>query len=45
MIETLINLKNNKFKGSANSHATGLQLERMKKFLNGLFKKRNGEYS
>ncbi|KAI0038012.1 ARM repeat-containing protein [Auriscalpium vulgare] len=41
MIETLINLKNNKVKRSATQHAGGDAVERMKKFLSGLAKRRH----
>ncbi|ETW83202.1 hypothetical protein HETIRDRAFT_244965, partial [Heterobasidion irregulare TC 32-1] len=40
MVETLVNLKNNKTKRSATQHAGGDAVERMKKFLAGLSKKR-----
>ena len=43
MIETLTNLKNNKVKKSATQHQGGDAVERMKKFLSGLGKKRHGE--
>jgi len=43
MIETLTNLKNNKIKKSATQHQGGDTVERMKKFLSGLGKKRHGE--
>ena len=42
MVETLVNLKNNKTKRSATQHAEGHAVERMKKFLTGLSKKRQG---
>ncbi|KAF9243388.1 hypothetical protein BU15DRAFT_86369 [Melanogaster broomeanus] len=41
MIETLTNLKNNKVKKSATQHQGGDAVERMKKFLSGLGKKRH----
>ncbi|KAI0264458.1 hypothetical protein BC834DRAFT_924661 [Gloeopeniophorella convolvens] len=41
MLETLINLKNNKVKKSAAQHAGGDAVDRMKKFLTGLGKKRH----
>ncbi|KIK94383.1 hypothetical protein PAXRUDRAFT_828062 [Paxillus rubicundulus Ve08.2h10] len=41
MIETLTNLKNNKIKRSATQHQGGDAVERMKKFLSGLGKKRH----
>ncbi|KAG9314967.1 hypothetical protein JVU11DRAFT_4076 [Chiua virens] len=41
MIETLTNLKNNKIKESATQHQGGDAVERMKKFLSGLGKKRH----
>ncbi|KAI9574026.1 hypothetical protein HD554DRAFT_2252704 [Boletus coccyginus] len=41
MIETLTNLKNNKIKKSATQHQGGDAVERMKKFLSGLGKKRH----
>ncbi|KAF8843775.1 ARM repeat-containing protein [Paxillus ammoniavirescens] len=41
MIETLTNLKNNKIKKSATQHQGGDAVERMKKFLTGLGKKRH----
>ena len=44
MIETLINLKNNKVKRAATQHAGGDAVERLKKFLAGLSKKRHGMY-
>lgn len=43
MIETLTNLKNNKNKKSATQHQGGDAVERMKKTLSGLGKKRHGE--
>jgi nucleolar MIF4G domain-containing protein 1 len=43
MIETLINLKNNKIKRTAGQqHQGGEAVERMKKFLSGMAKKRHG---
>ena len=43
MIETLTNLKNNKLKRTAGQqHRGGEAVERMKKFLSGLNKKRHG---
>jgi nucleolar MIF4G domain-containing protein 1 len=43
MIETLTNLKNNKLKRTAGQqHQGGEAVERMKKFLSGLTKKRHG---
>jgi nucleolar MIF4G domain-containing protein 1 len=44
MLETLISLKNNKLKKTGNAGQTGGNeaVERMKKFLNGLEKKRHG---
>lgn len=45
MIETLINLKNNKLKRTAGQvHQGGEAVERCKKFLSGLSKKRYREY-
>jgi hypothetical protein len=41
MLETLINLKNNKFKRAATQHAGGDVTERLKKFLTGLSKTRH----
>ena len=41
MLETLINLKNNKVKRAATQHAGGDVTERLKKFLNGLSKTRH----
>lgn len=43
MIETLVNLKNNKSKRAATQHAGGDAVERLKKFLSGLAKKRHRE--
>lgn len=43
MIETLTNLKNYKTKKSATQHQGGDAVERMKKFLSGLGKKRHGK--
>ena len=43
MVETLSNLKNNKIKKAAGQMAGGEAVERMKKFLSGLTKKRHGE--
>ena len=45
MIETLSNLKNNKIKKAAGQMAGGEAVERMKKFLSGLTKKRHGKSS
>ena len=42
MVETLGNLKNNKVKKAAGQTAGGEAVERMKKFLSGLNKKRHG---
>jgi nucleolar MIF4G domain-containing protein 1 len=42
MIETLTNLKNNKLKKGAMENQGGEAVERMKKFLLGLSKKRHG---
>ncbi|KAM5535944.1 hypothetical protein V8D89_010384 [Ganoderma adspersum] len=42
MVETLSNLKNNKVKKAAGQTAGGEAVERMKKFLSGLNKKRHG---
>lgn len=42
MIETLTNLKNNKLKRNATQNQGGDAVERMKKFLSGLSKKRHG---
>ncbi len=42
MVETLSNLKNNKVKKAAGQAAGGEAVERMKKFLSGLSKKRHG---
>lgn len=44
MIETLVNLKNNRAKHAATQHAGGDAVDRMKKFLSGLTKKRQGTY-
>ncbi len=41
MLETLINLKNNKVKRAATQHAGGDVTERLKKFLTGLSKTRH----
>lgn len=44
MVETLTNLKNNRIKKpAAGQHAGGDALERLKKFLSGLSKKRQGK--
>lgn len=43
MIETLVNLKNNKSKRAATQHSGGDAVERLKKFLSGLAKKRHCE--
>jgi nucleolar MIF4G domain-containing protein 1 len=47
MLETLINLKNNKLKKAGNAGQTGgtEAVERMKKFLSGLSKKKHGWFS
>ena len=45
MVETLSNLKNNKIKKAAGQMAGGEAVERMKKFLSGLTKKRHGQFS
>lgn len=45
MIETLSNLKNNKVKKAAGQSAGNEAVDRMKKFLSGLSKKRQGWYS
>jgi nucleolar MIF4G domain-containing protein 1 len=46
MIETLTNLKNNKLKRTAGQqHQGGEAVERMKKFLSGLAKKRHGAWA
>ncbi len=42
MIETLVNLKNNKVKKTATQNQGGEAVERMKKFLAALGKKRHG---
>ena len=42
MVETLSNLKNNKIKKAAGQTAGNEAVERMKKFLSGLSKKRHG---
>lgn len=42
MIETLTNLKNNKLKRNTTQNQGGEAVERMKKFLTGLTKKRHG---
>jgi nucleolar MIF4G domain-containing protein 1 len=42
MVETLINLKNNKLKRNITQNQGGDAVERMKKFLSGLSKKRHG---
>ena len=45
MIETLTNLKNNRIKKvAAGQHAGAEAVERLKKFLSGLAKKRQGSY-
>jgi nucleolar MIF4G domain-containing protein 1 len=45
MIETLTNLKNNKVKRTAGQqHQGGEAVERMKKFLSGMAKKRHGAF-
>jgi nucleolar MIF4G domain-containing protein 1 len=41
MIETLVNLKNNKLKRNATQNQGGDAVERMKKFLTSLAKKRH----
>ena len=43
MIETLVNLKNNKLKRNTTQNQGGDAVERMKKFLNSLGKKRHRE--
>lgn len=48
MVETLVNLKNNKLKDSKRSTGTGQNvaseaIERMKKYLSGISKKRHGK--
>lgn len=45
MIETLSNLKNNKVKKAAGQSAGNEAVDRMKKFLSGLSKKRQGRCS
>lgn len=42
MLETLSNLKNNKVKRAAGQMQGGEAVERLKKFLSGLDKKRHG---
>ena len=42
MVETLTNLKNNKVKKAASSGAGVETIDRLKKFLSGLSKKRHG---
>lgn len=42
MIETLTNLKNNKLKRNQTQNQGGDAVERLKKFLSGLSKKRHG---
>lgn len=42
MVETLSNLKNNKVKKAAGQTVGGEAVERMRKFLSGLNKKRHG---
>ncbi len=42
MVETLTNLKNNKVKKLATQNQGGEAVERMKKFLSALSKKRHG---
>jgi nucleolar MIF4G domain-containing protein 1 len=44
MVETLTNLKNNKLKRNTTQNQGGEAVERMKKFLSGLSKKRHGEF-
>jgi nucleolar MIF4G domain-containing protein 1 len=44
MVETLTNLKNNKLKRNTTQSQGGEAVERMKKFLSGLSKKRHGEF-
>lgn len=43
MVETLTNLKNNKLKKNAAGTQGGDVMERLKKFLSGLSKKRHGK--
>lgn len=45
MIETLTNLKNNKLKRNLTQNQGGEAVERMKKFLSGLAKKRHGVFT
>lgn len=42
MVETLTNLKNNKVKKAADSSAGADTVDRLKKFVSGLSKKRHG---
>lgn len=44
MLETLINLKNNRVKAAQGGEATSEATMRMKKFLSGLEKKRSGAF-
>lgn len=44
MIETLVNLKNNKLKRNVTQNQGGEAVERMKKFLTNINKKRHGKY-
>jgi hypothetical protein len=44
MIETLTNLKNNKLKRNTSQNQGGEAVERMKKFLSGIGKKRHGTH-
>jgi nucleolar MIF4G domain-containing protein 1 len=43
MVETLTNLKNNKIRKNGVGTQAGDAMERMKKFLSGLSKKRHGK--
>jgi len=43
MIETLVNLKNNKLKRNVTQNQGGEAVERMKKFLANLSKRRHGK--
>ena len=45
MVETLTNLKNNKLKKNVTSSQGADAVERMKKFISGLSKKRHREYT
>ena len=44
MVETLTNLKNNKVRKDMGANTGGDAVERMKKFLSGLGKKRTGAF-